>query len=301
MIKTKSMKKITLLLRSAYLAVFSLNLHSAETTNATSKLPTNAPVIVSIFADSRLEDAVRQQVFAKRGSKVPLTAADVGSVSTVSAPFVGITNLAGLQHCRSLALLEIPGNRIADIGPLASLKQLQSLNLASNLVKNVGPLATVAALQYVELSHNQVVDITPMGSLSNLASVYLSGNRVSVVSALTNLTRLSTVYIDGNRVSSINGFNRLRSLSTLSAAGNRISDISPLTGLRAPYYLNLTGNRVRELGSVYGWMTNDLSGARSFAPFVRLYLKGNSLNKVSQKQTENLKKMGARIDPEPTK
>jgi hypothetical protein len=82
---------------------------------------TNSPV--SIFADKRLEAAVRQQVFAKRGTQEPLTAADVGTVSTVSAPFAGITNLTGLEHCRSLAMLELPGNRIVDLRPLSGLKE----------------------------------------------------------------------------------------------------------------------------------------------------------------------------------
>ena len=87
---------------------------------------TNAPV--SVFKDKKLEDAVRRQVFAKRESKEPLTAADVATVSTVSAPFSGITSLAGLEHCVAIASLEIPGNKIADLAPLAGLKQLQYVN-----------------------------------------------------------------------------------------------------------------------------------------------------------------------------
>ena len=98
---------------------------------------TNAPV--SVFKDKKLEDAVRRQVFAKRESKEPLTAADVATVSTVSAPFSGISSLAGLEHCVALASLEVPGNKIADLAPLAGLKQLQYVNLASNQVSVIAP------------------------------------------------------------------------------------------------------------------------------------------------------------------
>ena len=46
---------------------------------------TNAPV--SVFKDKKLEAAVRRQVFAKRESQDPLTAADVATVSTVSVSY----------------------------------------------------------------------------------------------------------------------------------------------------------------------------------------------------------------------
>ena len=145
---------------------------------------TNAPV--SVFKDKKLEAAVRRQVFAKRESQDPLTAADVATVSTVSAPFSGITSLAGLEHCVALASLEIPGNQIIDLVPLAGLKQLQYLNLASNQVSVIAPLASVPALQYIELSHNHVKDVKPLSGLTNLASIYLSANRLGSVALLTS-------------------------------------------------------------------------------------------------------------------
>jgi len=148
---------------------------------------TNAPV--SVFKDKKLEAAVRRQVFAKRESQDPLTAADVATVSTVA-----------------LASLEIPGNQIIDLVPLAGLKQLQYLNLASNQVSVIAPLASVPALQYIELSHNRVKDVKPLSGLTNLASIYLSANRLGSVALLTNLPRVATLYIDHNKIRSIEGF-----------------------------------------------------------------------------------------------
>lgn len=256
---------------------------------------TNAPV--SVFKDRKLEDAVRRQVFAKRESKEPLTAADVANVSTVSAPFAGITSLSGLEHCVALASLEIPGNKVADLSPLAGLKQLQYVHLASNQVSVITPLASVPALQYIELSHNRVKDVKALGGLSNLASIYLSANRLTGIAPLTNLTRVATLYIDHNQVRSIQGLGSFRNLMMLSASHNGISDLSPLSGLRAPSYLELSHNKVRDLSPLHRWMMADLEKSRNFAPFVRVYLAGNPLSKPSKALAEELKAKGARIDP----
>jgi len=256
---------------------------------------TNAPV--SVFKDKKLEAAVRRQVFAKRESQEPLTAADVATVSTVSGPFAGITSLAGLEHCVALASLELPGNQIADLAPLAGLKQLQYVNLASNRVAVIAPLAAVPALQYIELSHNQVKDVKPLSGLTNLASIYLSANRLASVAPLTNLPRVATLYIDHNKIRSIQGFGAFRNLTLLSAAHNGISDVSPLSGIRAPSFLQLSDNRIRDLSPLHRWMTPDLEKTRNFAPFVRVYLEGNPLSKQSKVQLEELKAKGARINP----
>src|SRR5262245_54701727 len=116
-------------------------LAAAESTNEVS---TNA---VSIFLDSNLEAAVRQQVFAKRYTNSPITAADVATVSTLIGNFRGITNLSGLEHCKAIAAIELAGNRISDLTPLTGLKQLQQLILTSNRVADVTALGTIPALQ----------------------------------------------------------------------------------------------------------------------------------------------------------
>ena len=137
---------------ASVLLLASVPLSAAEPAAKPAEKPavTNAPV--SVFKDKKLEAAVRRQVFAKRESQDPLTAADVATVSTVSAPFSGITSLAGLEHCVALASLEIPGNQIIDLVPLAGLKQLQYLNLASNQVSVIAPLASVPALDRASMA-----------------------------------------------------------------------------------------------------------------------------------------------------
>jgi internalin A len=251
---------------------------------------------VSIFPDKNLEAAVRQQVFAKRNTNSPLTAADVVNVSTVVANFRGITSLAGLEYCKAIASLELAGNQITNLAPLSGLRQLQLLILASNRVSDLGPLATVPALQYLEVSHNTVKDAAPLASLTNLASLYLGNNRLTSIAALTNLPRLVSLYAESNGVKSIAGLGNLRGLSGVSLSGNQIADVSPLTGLRAPTFVFLERNRIMDLAPLNVWLTNDLAGPRNFAPYVQLYLKGNPLSGKSRKLAAQWVKDGVRVN-----
>ncbi|HAB15058.1 MAG TPA: leucine-rich repeat domain-containing protein [Verrucomicrobiota bacterium] len=262
----------------------------ADSTNQVSA--TNA---VSVFLDGNLEAAVRQQVFAKRYTNSPITAADVATVSVVIANFRGITNLTGLEHCKAIAALELAGNRITDLTPLTGLRQLQQLIITSNRIADVTPLGTIPALQYIELSHNTVTNIGPLRALTNLASLYLGNNRITSVAAVTNLPRLVTLYAETNALVSIAGVENLRGLSGISFAGNQLVEVGPLAGLRAPSFIFLERNRIKDLTPLNTWITNDLASARNFAPYLQLFLQGNPLNSKSKKLAEAWAKAGVRV------
>ncbi len=288
--KTSSMSRLHALLSLVLLAFTAASLpgNAADSTN---KVPE-----VSVFADRRLEEAVRQQVFAKRYTNSPLTAVDVANVSTFNGNGRGITNLAGLEHCKALAAADLAGNQIADLSPIKGLKQLQYLNLATNKIKNIAPLGTLAALQYIEISQNQVTDLAPLAGLTNLASLYAGHNRIKSASTLTNLPRLVSLHLEFNQLSSVAGFQNLRGLGSLSVSHNQVSDVAPLIGLRAPTYLFLDENRIHDLAPLNGWITNDLAGNKNFAPFVNVYLHGNRLNSKSRQLLVDWKKAGVRIN-----
>ena len=78
-----------------------------------------------LFPDKNLAAAVRQYVFEKRNNDKPLTVQDVENISTIVAKGKKITNLAGLDKCRSLALLDLANNEIADLTPLKDLTNIQ--------------------------------------------------------------------------------------------------------------------------------------------------------------------------------
>src|SRR5687768_2445961 len=93
-----------------------------------------------LFADKNLEKAVRKHVFEKRDNDKPLVEADVSTLSTIKADGMGITNLAGLEKCISLASLELAKNKIKDLAPLKELKIVQFLTLNDNQIEDITPL-----------------------------------------------------------------------------------------------------------------------------------------------------------------
>ena len=95
------------------------------------------PAAAEIFPDENLEAAVRHYVFEKRHNDEPITAEDVANISTITARDKGIRDLTGLEHCKRLMLLELPGNEVSDLSPIAGLNLLQSLTLTGNQVEDI--------------------------------------------------------------------------------------------------------------------------------------------------------------------
>ena len=131
----------------------------------------------SIFPDKNLEAAVRRYVFEKRNNDMPLTEEDVVNISTIQGNNKGIKSLAGMEKCRSLALLDLEGNEVEDLGPIKELKNIQSLTLTKNKIKDAKPIEGLVKLQYLQLSENQIADLAPLAKLEALRSLYLSRNR----------------------------------------------------------------------------------------------------------------------------
>lgn len=249
-----------------------------------------------LFPDPAMEAAVRSQVFAKRFTREPLTEVDVAQVSTVVAHGAGIRSLAGLEKCRSLAMLELPGNRIVDLGPLANLTRLQYLDLRTNAIVTLTPLASVAALQYLNLSWNRIEDVGPLQGLTNLTALHLSGNRLTDLGAVYGLSRLTSLYVDDNRLVSIEGIGRLKALTTLSLSGNRLSHLRPMESLESLQYLFLARNRVEDLADLLRWLEGDRE--HRFAPFLQIDLEGNPLGTEARRRQWNaMKTTGVRLLP----
>lgn len=247
-----------------------------------------------LFADPRLEAAVRQQVFTKRYTDEPLVEADVIGVSTIEARGRGIESLAGLERCRNLAMLDLAGNRVLDLGPLSGLTRLQFLDVQSNRVETLAPLGKVTGLQYLHAARNGLTDVAPLSGLTNLSALYLSGNRIEDIGPLVHLRRLASLYLDGNRIESLAGIEWLRGLTVLSLSDNRVADPEPLTGLERVQLLFLDRNRIQDLEPLVRWVKGDEE--QRFAPFLRLHLAGNPLGTVArQRQIPEIETAGVKV------
>jgi internalin A len=247
-----------------------------------------------LFPDKNLEKAVRAQVFEKRDNDKPLVQADIENLAVIKARGLGITNLAGIEKCISLAELDLSNNKIADVTPLKNLKQVQMLLLTDNQVEDIAPLGDMQNLQYVELSKNKVKNIAPLAQCTNMHSIYVSTNQVTDLKSVFGLQRLGVLYADHNKVTAIDGINGLRSLWSLSLNENEISDLKPLVGLTGLNSLYLEKNKIKDLMPLVEMARKDTD--KRFAPFLRVYLKGNPLSGSSKSgNIKELEEIGMHI------
>lgn len=250
------------------------------------------PAQAQLFPDKNLEDAVRQQVFAKRNNKQPLVAKDVENISTIKGKGKKIKNLKGLEACRALASLDLGDNEITDLTPLKGLTNLQLLDLSNNKIKDLAPLAELKNLQYLQLENNQVTDISALKDLASLNSLYLSKNQVKDISVLNDKKKLWSLYLGGNPVKALDPIKELTGLQTLDLRETGVSKVDAIEGMNELKYLFLQGNKLTDLSTLLNMAKNDKK--REFAPFWRVYLEGNPLSDDGKKQLEELKKMGVR-------
>ncbi len=249
-----------------------------------------------LFPDKKLEAAVRRQVFEKRDNDKPLVEADVLNLSTIDGKGMGITDLTGLEKCRSLASLDLAKNQIRKIDALTNLANIQLLILSDNQIEEVSALAGVKALQYLELSNNKVKSIAALAAVTNLASVYLANNQITDLSPLFQQRRMSSLYADNNPLAGIKGVGALATLMTLSLNATGVADLGALEGLGNLYYLFLEKNKVTDLTPLYNLLKKDNDGPKRFAPFINIYLAGNPLSEAGKKQVAAMKEIGARVN-----
>lgn len=239
-----------------------------------------------LFPDKALEAVVRKYVFEKRNNDQPLVEADVQNISTIEGKFRAgdkITNLAGLEKCRSLLLLDLAGHGIADLGPLRELSGLQSLDLSGNQISDLGPLQGLTALQYLQLEGNQITDLAPLSKLTALRSLYLSQNQIKDVKPLEGLNRLWSLYLGGNQVTDLQPLAGLTRIDVLDLQGNGVADLKPLAGYTELSKLFLQGNQITDLSVLVEMAKRDAEGEKRFAPFLRVYLGGNPLSDEARK------------------
>lgn len=248
-----------------------------------------------LFPDKALEAIVRKYVFEKRTNDMPLVEADVQNISTIEGKFregQKVSNLAGLEKCRSLALLDLEGHEIQDLAPIKDLKGLQSVNLAGNKIADITPLGDLTGLQYLQLSGNQISDLAPLAKLTALRSLYLAENKIKDLEPLAGLTKLWSLYLNGNQISDLKPLTELTGIDALDLRNNAISDLKPLAGFTELKYLMLDKNKISDIGVLVEMSKRDTEGDVRFAPFLRVYLTENPLSDDARKvQVPELKKL----------
>ena len=135
------------------------------------------------FTDANLESAVRTALSLPQG---PLTAADLASLTSLSAGGINIVRLDGLEYATALHTLHLHDNAIRDVSPLASLTNLQRLWLYNNQIADVRPLASLTNLGRLWMEDNNVEDLSPLVGLP-LTWLQVENNPLSSASINTHI------------------------------------------------------------------------------------------------------------------
>jgi Leucine-rich repeat (LRR) protein len=222
------------------------------------------------FFDPNLEDAVREVLTIPTGD---IYRSDLFGIEELQASNRGIINLAGLEYCVNLEILDLEDNLVSDIGRLAGLGLLRELRLDHNMLSDVSPLSGLSHLENLYLRDNQIGDISPVSGLTNLQLLFFTSNSVADISSLSGLASLTYLDAMDNEISDISALSALTRLTTLLLDYNSITDITALTGLIDIQNLSLRYNQITDISPL---VVNSGLGSGD-----ELWLDGNPLSAQS--------------------
>jgi uncharacterized protein (TIGR03067 family) len=244
--------------------------------------------------DKNLEAAVREVLHEPKGD---LTDEKLKNLFVLKSSGKKIASLAGLEKCKNLAELKLSNNQITDVAPLRDCTNLQSLDLAGNQISDLTPLAGLTKLQYLELSNNQIKNLAPLKGLTNLTALYLSGNKISDIGPVGSLVKLWSLSLEKNQIRNLAPLATVTRISTLNLNDNQVDNLGPLTKQTELGMLIIEGNKITDLTPLVTMSKADAGGPKRFAPFLRVYLKGNPLSEEARtRQMSALKGYGVRFE-----
>ena len=190
--------------------------------------------------DANLRAAIETALGKAGGATI--TAAEVTTLTHLSARAARIRDLTGLEFATNLSSLDLDHNEISAASPLAGLTELQDLSLRFNRIADVSPLASLTNLTHLALAANEIADVSPLAGLIGLTSLNLDANRITDVSVLALMTNLSDLRLQQNAIVDAYPLGHLAGLKTAHLDFNAITDGSSLTNLGALNFLSLDGN-----------------------------------------------------------
>jgi len=90
----------------------------------------------------------------------------------VAGDIVKLKNLDGIQHCKSLARVDVASHFLVDVVPLGELPELEYVCLNGNKkLAHIDPLASCKKLVLVRIDETAVRDILPLAELPKLQEI----------------------------------------------------------------------------------------------------------------------------------
>ncbi len=176
--------------------------------------------------DVALAEAIRSRLGLASGT--PLTTAHLAALTDLSAGWIGVADLTGLEYAVNLVQLSLGGGAVTDITPLAGLSGLYSLALDSNPITDITPLAGLPHLDTLYLGTCDIADVSPLAGLTTLTYLDLNYNEVADVSPLSGLVNLYLLGLSHNRLTDVSPLAGMAKLQSLSVSGNFLTTLAPL-------------------------------------------------------------------------
>ena len=224
-------------------------LPNLDENTAPSKVTVDSSMVVNI-PDAKLRAVIEDSL--GKASGVPITAAEMATLTRLILAVFYISDLTGLEFATSLTVLELPANRVSDISPLSGLTNLTVLELGQSSISDISPLSGLTNLTELNVWSNNISDISPLSGLTNLTELTLTTNSISDISPLSGLTNLTVLKLGQNSISDISLFSGLTNLTELALYTNNISDISSLLGLTNLTKLYLAANGIFDISPLSG-------------------------------------------------
>ncbi len=228
------------------------------------------------FSDPKIADLIRWKLGIDSDKPIPVQ--NLTSIEILTAVYIYIRDLSGIEHLTELKNLNLySNNEIEDISPLAKLKKLTHLTLNDNKIKDITPLAGLTQLQTLFLNINEISDFTPIADLTQLRSLWLGSNpiqdlshiyrllkrfplltslsmnrlHISSVAPFAEYEQLTDLYLEGNDISAITPLAKLTNLESLRLRDNKIKDVSIIENLPRLSSLTIKGNPIQDMTPIY--------------------------------------------------
>ena len=228
-----------------------------------------APQVTGInIPDANLRAKIESALGKTSGD--PITAAEMATLTSLTAQDARITNVTGLETATNLTTLKLGNNTISNISALSGLTNLTELQLWDNQISNLSNLSGLTNLTTLFLWGNNISNISHLAGLTSLTRLRLDENSISNIAAVSSLRNLTYLSVKENAISDISAVSGLTNLTQLLIGNNTISDIAPVQNLTKLVWLDMPNNRI-----------SDISAVQNLTQLVELYFQNNSVSNLS--------------------
>ena len=203
-------------------------------------------------------------------SGATISAAEMATLTTLTAQDASISNLTGLETATNLTTLKLGNNAITNLSAISGLTNLTELQLWDNQISNLSILASLTNLTKLYIWGNGISDISALAGLTSLTQLKINENSISNISILSRLTNLTELSLKENAISDISAVSGLTNLTELLIGNNTISDITPVTNLTNLEWLDMPNNSI-----------SDISAVQNLTQLVELYFQNNVVSDLS--------------------